>query len=388
MCLAAEDVISRLLPSQQLYAADQAAAPDSFSPIEPTAPAEQMFGHHPALWASHASTSAPSHQPSAHNQPSVPQSLHPGSQQTKIQSATSQSAVQETKQPQLIAMNNILPLHHTLFSSGVQQLNNAVPHNETSSSSRLSIECHVNTAHFSPANHSMVDGSLCGIAQPACSDLTSSVNGATHQPQQNITVTDDSSLGFWRRTVQLARLVSFPLRMSRAYYSYVPVGQQLYLEPQAITSMLQPPSPLPDTSTDHAAPTAGDNSEHSAASSSSSSLDVVVQRRKELLGRLWMHRMPTYRARMQQILYAALDLTVPEASLLWDPLIQPPPASKATGAAAQSGGRHVAPQVEVLRAEIPACALLGSSHLLQAFKVCPYRICMSQNAAMVLSFTF
>ena len=35
-----------------------------------------------------------------------------------------------------------------------------------------------------------------------------------------------------------------------------------------------------------------------------------MQQRKEALGGLWMHRMPTYRARIQQICAAALRLPV------------------------------------------------------------------------------
>ena len=35
-----------------------------------------------------------------------------------------------------------------------------------------------------------------------------------------------------------------------------------------------------------------------------------MQQRKEALGSLWMHRMPTYRARIQQICAAALRLPV------------------------------------------------------------------------------
>ena len=390
MWLAAEDVISRLLPSQQLYAADQAHAANSMNVTEPTAAAtaEQMFGHHPALWASHASPSPSSHQST------VPEPLHAAPVYTELQSDTGQSDVKKMQQQRPIAMNNILPMHHRLIRSGIEQVNSAAPHKDitttASSSSSISRLCDGKTAQFPLTVCHTIGSSVCSTAQPACSN---SVTNTEHQPQHNTAVADDSSLGFWRCTVQLARLVSFPLRMSRAYNSYVPVGQQLYLEPQAISSTLRPPPPQPDAASTSAETliqqarelthVAGEHSAASSSSSSSSSnnIDVVVQRRKELLGRLWMHRMPIYRARMQQILYGALGLAIPEASLLWEPLIQPAPAGKAMPAAVQSAGSHVAPQVEVLRAEIAACALLGSNHFKQAFKVCHCRGLVDQVPA-------
>lgn len=45
--------------------------------------------------------------------------------------------------------------------------------------------------------------------------------------------------------------------------------------------------------------------------------DPIVQQRKEALGSLWMHRMPTYRARIQQICAAALQLPVSAQPFRW-----------------------------------------------------------------------
>lgn len=434
----AEDVVTRLLPSQQMPALNKAAASEG----EPTAaaPADQMFSHHPALWESLASPA----DPSPHSQhPPVnvlpteqhsPATSQPGAMQlleasrsssmharphavsstrsavpTQSQAENSRQRQQHLPQPAAPssaslnrsmpgAMNNILPWrrkeHYAeLMSRGRNHAHGRPADQEGHCNnigrmeSVLSQTCKGNSLttsgnrHSSGSNSSTVSSSG-SASQPVLSSPTDSTHNAEDQSQPGAASTDEAAPGFWSRTAKLAHLVSFPIRMSRAYYSYVPVGRQLYLQPSGLTSTLhaaaagtaevpaQAQSPVAanmETKLGSSTINADGNS------SSSSKQDAVVQRRKELLGRLWMHRMPTYRARIQQILYAALGQDIPEASMGWDPVIHPIPASAQTHSPVQLARRPVAPKLEVMRAETSTCALLGSNHFKEVLKVaaCP-----------------
>lgn len=211
------------------------------------------------------------------------------------------------------------------------------------------------------------------------------------QEQQNAPTTPGT--GLWMQSSRLARLVSFPVRVTRAYHSYVPLGQQLYLNPQSVTAFMQNPhqslgnhatstgfsSSTPDTAaaaTETASATSAvpaavavspasrvAASEQPAAASVSDAVtdvvDSVVRQRREQLGRLWMHRMPTYRARFQQILFTALGQAVPAL------VPQAPPAK------AQSGrqSRPIAPEIHVRQAQACAGHLLASHHLKDMLQV-------------------
>lgn len=421
-------------------------------PAESTAPApaSQMFAHHPALWASLGpwpkSPPTPHHgtlpaggslvtEPAAQPKTSLPQQrlstqdrqspqprlplgyrfnhLRRGLQTRAVpggfrghdghgvavrarQSGLNQQAVlmqhQEQHHPLSattassqhpsapVAMNNILPLHrHRLLQSISNQLYDGAQH-----------------MYSSDKVVSVSSGDSQPSQQAAASTPSLRTSGHTGNSSSSATgskaldLTAESPLGkaFWDRTAQLARLVSFPLRVSQAYYSYVPLGRQLYLEPQAVSSSLHSPvapqdvpAPRP-ASPVGPAPTAGERQQSSSRSPASVSqdtavinsgvsntcggLDVLVQRRRELLGRLWMHRMPTYRARLQQILFAAMGQTIPEASMLWVPTLEP-----SADAAAEAAGSPIAPQLQLARAETSAFALLSSSHLTDMLKVSP-----------------
>ena len=91
-------------------------------------------------------------------------------------------------------------------------------------------------------------------------------------------------------------------------------------------------------------------------------MDIVVQQRREQLGRLWMHRMPTYRARFHQIFYAALSLPLPQTAE--DQL----PAQDISTTRGVALSRPIAPEVHVIRAE--TCArLLNPQHLKDMLQV-------------------
>lgn len=215
-------------------------------------------------------------------------------------------------------------------------------------------------------------------AQHALEDLHSSPASIQQQAQWRSNL--NSGTGIWTRTAQLARLVSFPVRATRAYYSYVPFGQQLYLNPQAVATSLEPPShsrpaaaAAASTTTGSAAMAASASPAEPAAAVSAATtadhlqnskgeadaapaalgdlLDVVVQQRREQLGRLWMHRMPTYRARFQQILFAALGLPLPDSS-----------QKTSSQAEAVTLSKPIAPVIHVIKAET-SCKALTSQHL-------------------------
>ncbi|KAA6417845.1 MAG: lipase class 3 family [Trebouxia sp. A1-2] len=187
-------------------------------------------------------------------------------------------------------------------------------------------------------------------------------------------------LGIWNRTAQLARLVSFPVRATRAYYSYVPLGQQLYLNPQTVATSLHPDAPAADPSSHpnlpplpadegvlspgasaHSVPDnrldegigQPDDSPLEKAAAVVEVMDSVVQQRREQLGRLWMHRMPTYRARFHQIFYAALSLPLPHLA---------PAVDGASEDNVLVLSRPIAPEVHIVKADTSA-SLLSPHHL-------------------------
>ena len=425
---AAEDVISRLLPSQQAPA--PAVAGSGSGPTAPVPP-DQMFSHHPSLWASLASPSAsftqhspPSAQTHTHlSQPVgtsqqgghlvpsqvkfAPSQMHARHHQLQQHEAHHQRGGKPTpavpsrpgKHSPLV-VNNILPLRASFGRSKplAEDAQRYLAGTDSASTDSLkAVHCHASRAEALALTgcsaRSSNNSSLPHQPAPSSSSrssISSSPNG--DRQSQAEAVAEDGSPGFWGRTAQLAHLVSFPLRISRAYYSYVPVGRQLYLEPQTVSTTLRPPTAHTDpagvsaqvqlstTSQTAAADARVDTASTGSSSGGSSSFDGVVQQRKELLGRLWMHRMPTYRARMQQILYAAVGHHIPEASLLWDPVIQPSPDAPASAASAQLSRSHVAPRLEVARAEISACALLGSNQFKHILKVCSAK-CLSNGAS-------
>ena len=207
------------------------------------------------------------------------------------------------------------------------------------------------------------------------------------QQQQQQPALTAPMTGIWTQTSRLARFVSFPVRVTRAYYSYVPLGQQLYLNPQSVTTSIQDPDQslgscvASDECSASAAAAAATvlapatspaamhpaSDEQFATSSISEAVtevvDSVVLQRREQLGRLWMHRMPTYRARFQQIFFGAVGQALPM------PL--PALAYQASQFEAESGrqGRPIAPEIRVHRAEACAGNLLASHHLKDMLKV-------------------
>ena len=213
-------------------------------------------------------------------------------------------------------------------------------------------------------------------AQHALEDPNCSPASIQQQAQWRSNSNLSPGTGIWTRTAQLARLVSFPVRATRAYYSYVPFGQQLYLNPQAVATSLEAPSPsrpaaaASATAASAAVATAATPAEPAASAVATAEhlqnsngeadavpaalgdlLDVVVQQRREQLGRLWMHRMPTYRARFQQILFAALGLPLPASS-----------QTNASQAEAVTLSKPIAPVIHVIKAET-SCKALTSQHL-------------------------
>ena len=423
-------MISRLLPAQQAPAPAAAGSGSGSGPTAPVPP-DQMFSHHPSLWASLASPSASFTQhspPSAQTHTNTSQPVRSSQQgghleSSRIKFAPSQTHAHHHQLQQHeshhqqggeatlavpgrpgkhlpLVVNNILPLRTSFGSSKplAEDAQRYLADTDNGSTDRLkAVHCHASRAEAltltgcstRSSSNSSIPHQPAPSSHSSSSNISSSPNG-DRQPQAEA-VTEDGSPGFWGRTAQLAHLVSFPLRISRAYYSYVPVGRQLYLEPQAVSTTLQPPTAhtdpagvsvqvqLSSTSQTAAAGARVDTASTGSSNVGSSSFDGVVQQRKELLGRLWMHRMPTYRARMQQILYAAVGHHIPEASLLWDPVIQPSPDAPTSAAAAQLSRSHVAPRLELARAEIPACALLGSNQFKHILKVCSAK-CLSNGA--------
>ena len=207
------------------------------------------------------------------------------------------------------------------------------------------------------------------------------------QQRQQQAAPNAPSTGLWTQTSRLARLVSFPVRVTRAYYSYVPLGQQLYLNPQSVSTSIQDPHrPLgtPRIATGNSSSSAAGATAESAPASFpaaispsseeqpatalipdavSDMVDSVVLQRREQLGRLWMHRMPTYRARFQQIFFGALGqpLPVPLPSLAHQ-------APQPDGDSSRLG-RPIAPQIHVRLAEACAGSLLASHHFKDMLKV-------------------
>lgn len=414
--VAAEDVITRLLPPQPAtsaqsadQSADQAAGPA-----------------HPALWASLADSSSSSAEVGAAmvSPPSSPSSCSSSSSEEDSlgpfpagapcsspclpprfrQSSRTQPRSQLQKKsrgrlvlstttaavsPQLSAVtsvspfpkafNNIVPLQASAQGSSGSKLlyNNIVPSSST-----------VTVSSASSTDRSQLSSSACTNSdRPVIeTDSNTTVSSSVQPPQQQQFPANVPGRGIWNRTAQLARLVSFPVRATRAYYSYVPLGQQLYLHPQMVATSLDPDAPaadpilhpnLPPLPADEGALSPGapadseldhrlngrigqpDDSLLEKAAAVVEVIDSVVQQRREQLGRLWMHRMPTYRARFHQIFYAALSLPLPHL----------PPA--ADGASRQEGSqddvvvlsRPIAPEVHVVKAD--TCASLLKPHHLK-----------------------
>eukprot|EP00891_Asterochloris_glomerata_P007897 jgi/Astpho2/7897/fgenesh1_pg.00118_%23_12_t len=118
-------------------------------------------------------------------------------------------------------------------------------------------------------------------AQAAAAIVANAPQAALPRPQP--------ALHMAARTAQAAvRLVSRPQG------TYVHLGQRLYLNPADVSRSLRSPADGPPA----------------GAAARWGKQDPIVQQRKEALGSLWMHRMPTYRARIQQICAAALQLPV------------------------------------------------------------------------------
>lgn len=415
--LVPEDVITRLLPPQPAttaqpadQSADQAAGPA-----------------HPALWASLADNSSSSSTSEAGaallSPPSSPSSCSSSSSEedslgpfravapcssphlpprfrqsshtqprSGLQKNSHGSLVLSTSaaavSPQLSAvtstasfpkaLNNIVPLQASARRSSGSKL---LYTNIVSSSSTVTVSSASSTGRSQPSNTACTNNDQLVIG----TDSNTTVSSSAQQPQQQQFPANIPGRGLWNRTAQLARLVSFPVRATRAYYSYVPLGQQLYLNPQTVATSLDPDAPaadpswhpkLPPLPADEGALSPGasadsvpdnrldgrvaqpDDSPLEKAAAVVEVIDSVVQQRREQLGRLWMHRMPTYRARFHQICYAALSLPLPHL----------PPA--ADGACRQEGpqddvvvlSQPIAPEVHVVKADISA-SLLNPHHL-------------------------
>ena len=423
--VAAEDVITRLLPPQPAttaqpadQSADQAAGPA-----------------HPALWASLADNSSSSSTSEAGaallSPPSSPSSCSSSSSEedslgpfravapcssphlpprfrqsshtqprSGLQKNSHGSLVLSTSaaavSPQLSAvtstasfpkaLNNIVPLQASARRSSGSKL---LYTNIVSSSSTVTVSSASSTGRSQPSNTACTNNDQLVIG----TDSNTTVSSSAQQPQQQQFPANIPGRGLWNRTAQLARLVSFPVRATRAYYSYVPLGQQLYLNPQTVATSLDPDAPaadpswhpkLPPLPADEGALSPGasadsvpdnrldgrvaqpDDSPLEKAAAVVEVIDSVVQQRREQLGRLWMHRMPTYRARFHQICYAALSLPLPHL----------PPA--ADGACRQEGpqddvvvlSQPIAPEVHVVKADISA-SLLNPHHLKDLLQVVP-----------------
>ena len=235
----------------------------------------------------------------------------------------------------------------------------------------------------------------------ACTNRDPSVHGTDNssgiygeqqqqQQQQQLQQQQQQSSGLWTRSSQLARLVSFPVRVTRAYYSYVPLGQQLYLNPQSVSTSLQSPADPPAEPTgDPLLPVVATTQEHATVSGSSLAaglteevaavqlsavasmpaapadmVDSVVLQRKEQLGRLWMHRMPTYRARIQQIFFLAQGLPLPA---LHSPALVEQVSDAETGSSRLS--KPIAPEIRVVAAGACPKSLLASPDLRDMLQV-------------------
>ena len=424
--MAAEDVITRLLPPQPAtiaqsadQSADQAAGPA-----------------HPALWASLADNSSSSAEVGAAlvSPPSSPSSCSSSSSEEDSlgpfpagapcsshclpprfrQSSRTQprSGLQKKSHGRLVlstttaavspqlsavtstapfprALNNIVPLQASAQrSSGSKPLYT----NIVSSSSTVTASSASSIDRSQPSNIACTNSD-----QPVIeTDSNTTVPSSAQQLQQQQFPANMPGRGIWSRTAQLARLVSFPVRATRAYYSYVPLGQQLYLNPQMVATSLDPDAPVADPSSnpnltllpaDEGALSPGasadcvldnrldggvpqpDDSPLEKAAAVVEVIDSVVQQRREQLGRLWMHRMPTYRARFHQIFYAALSLPLPRL------------APAADSASHPEGPQHdvvvlsrpIAPEVHVVKADTCA-SLLKPHHLKDLLQVMPLRM--------------
>ena len=287
--------------------------------------------------------------------------------------------------------NNILPLRRPVQSSSGSKLG----YNSNSSSSSTEA---APTSSYHDSRHPRT---ACASRDQSVSETHKSsasvYGGQQQQQQQQLQQQQQQISGLWTHTSQLARLVSFPVRVTRAYYSYVPLGQQLYLNPQSVTTSLHspadPPKPhlRPDDPTCPAVDTAQEHAAASGASAAAASsvaeltkeaasaqlhtvasvpaaladmVDSVVLQRKEQLGRLWMHRMPTYRARIQQIFFAAQGLPLPA---LHSPALAAQDLDAETDSSRLS--KPIAPEIRVVTAEACAKGLLTSTHLRDMLQV-------------------
>ncbi|DBA88587.1 TPA: hypothetical protein ACH3X1_004236 [Trebouxia sp. C0004] len=409
--LVPEDVITRLLPPQPAtnaqsadQSADQAAGPahpalwasladnssseaDTALVSPPSSPSscssssseEDSVGPFPAVAPCSSPHLPPRFRQSCHTQPRS--GLHKKSYRSLVLSTATAAVSPHLSAVTSIApfpkaFNNIVPLQASAqrSSSSSKLLYNHI----LSSSSTLTVSSASSTDRSRPSNTACTNNDLE-------TDSDDAVSSSAQQPQQQQFPTNVPGRGIWNRTAQLARLVSFPVRATRAYYSYVPLGQQLYLNPQMVATSLDPDASaadhsshpnLPPPPADEGALSPGapaksvagkrldggvaqpDDSPLEKAAAMVEVIDSVVQQRREQLGRLWMHRMPTYRARFHQILYAALSLPLPHL----------PPA--APGASHHEGSQHhvvvlsrpIAPEVHVVKADTCA-SLLNPHHL-------------------------
>lgn len=294
--------------------------------------------------------------------------------------------------------NNIVSLHAPAQHSAGSKLvySNEVPSTESGASST--------DRSSQPTNIACTKSD-----QPALdTDSNAAVPNSLQQQQQQQQPPFPANVpgrGIWTRTAQLARLVSFPVRATRAYYSYVPLGQQLYLNPQMVATSLNPdieaaaPSSDPDNPTLVEAPTCatapapgasaialpltgadeGNDALADKTAVAAEVVDSVVQQRREQLGRLWMHRMPTYRARFHQILYAALSQPLPQPHPTQDQ-----PAQHSTPPHVVLLSRPIAPEVHVVKAE--TCAgWLSSHHLKDMLQVGSCLLCLSSPHVCLLA---
>ncbi|DBA84198.1 TPA: hypothetical protein ACH3X2_006266 [Trebouxia sp. C0005] len=271
------------------------------------------------------------------------------------------------------AFNNIVPLQASAQRSSGSKLlyTNIVSNNST-----------LTVSSASSTDRSQLSNTACTNSdQPVIeTDSNTTVPSFAQQSLQQQFPANVPGRGIWNRTAQLARLVSFPVRATRAYYSYVPLGQQLYLNPQTVATSLHPDAPAADPSSHpnlpplpadegvlspgasaHSVPDnrldegigQPDDSPLEKAAAVVEVMDSVVQQRREQLGRLWMHRMPTYRARFHQIFYAALSLPLPHLA---------PAVDGASEDNVLVLSRPIAPEVHIVKADTSA-SLLSPHHL-------------------------
>ncbi len=290
--------------------------------------------------------------------------------------------------PLPFALNNIVPLQAPAQRSSGSKLvcNSSVPSNSTvgvsSASSTDRSSQHSNDACTNIDQHVLETDTNNTAPRPQQQSSQQAQQEAAQQQQF-------PGRQIWTRTAQLARIVSFPVRATRAYYSYVPLGQQLYLNPQTVATSLEPlaqpaaPSPDSQVSASPAAATSmvpgsapfpatiptqtvpdSSTAPLEKAAAAVDIVDSVVQLRREQLGRLWMHRMPTYRARFQQIFHAALSLPLPTLTTAAQDL----PSGESGGGSAVALSRPIAPEVHVVKAEASA-SQLNPHHLKDMLKV-------------------